>query len=216
VVHTSGAHGIGVLDAAAARGAVALAVHPAMSFAGRPEDLARLDGTVFGITAEPEYQPVAEALVLELGGESVWIPETARPVYHAALTHAANHLVTLQADAMELLAAAGVVAPARVLAPLTGAALDNVLRLGDAALTGPVSRGDARTVAEHVDVLRRRSADLVDSYIAMARRTAQRAAAAGRIDAEQLAGLLTALAVPPDDSPDRPPVDPGPDAPVED
>jgi predicted short-subunit dehydrogenase-like oxidoreductase (DUF2520 family) len=73
---------------------------------------------------------------------------------------------------MQLLAEAGVDAPARMLAPLSGAALDNTLRLGDAALTGPISRGDARTVREHVTVLRRVGPDVLATYVAMARRTA--------------------------------------------
>lgn len=194
VAHTSGAHGIGVLDAAASRGALALAMHPAMTFAGRPEDLDRLDGAVFGVTTQPELRPVAETLVIEMGGEPVWIPELARPIYHAALTHSSNHLVTMVADAMELLSDAGVESPARVLAPLTGAALDNTLRLGDAALTGPVSRGDVRTVREHVAVLRRQSPDMLDSYRVMARRTADRAYATGRINDHERVELARALA----------------------
>lgn len=193
VAHTSGAHGVGVLDAAAARGALPLALHPAMTFAGRPEDLDRLDGAVFGVTTQPELRPVAETLVIEIGGEPIWIPELARPVYHAALTHASNHLVTMVADAMQLLADAGVEAPARMLAPLTGAALDNTLRLGVAALTGPVARGDVRTVTEHLAVLSRQSPDVLDSYRAMARRTADRARQSGRITERQHADLLRML-----------------------
>jgi predicted short-subunit dehydrogenase-like oxidoreductase (DUF2520 family) len=123
----------------------------------------------------------------------VWIPELARPVYHAALTHAANHLVTLLADSMQLLAEAGVDAPARMLAPLSGAALDNTLRLGDGALTGPISRGDARTVREHVTVLRRVSPEVLAAYVAMARRTADRAVAAGRITPDQHEAVVAAL-----------------------
>ena len=78
-----------------------------------------------------------------------------RPLYHAALALGANHLVTLVAQSMELLRKAGVAAPDRMLGPLLGAALDNALRSGDAALTGPVARGDAGTVAAHVAELRR-------------------------------------------------------------
>ena len=56
-----------------------------MTFAGRPEDVDRLAGATFGVTATDEMRPVAEALVLEMGGEPVWVPEPARPLYHAAL-----------------------------------------------------------------------------------------------------------------------------------
>jgi predicted short-subunit dehydrogenase-like oxidoreductase (DUF2520 family) len=191
--HTSGAQGIGVLDPAAARGVLALALHPVMTFAGRPEDLDRLTGATFGVTAPEELRAVAESLVVEMGGEPVWVPESARPLYHAALTIAANHLVTLVNDALGLLSGAGVSEPARLAAPLLSASLDNVLRLGDAALTGPVVRGDVATVAAHVATLGRAAPDVLPAYLAMARRTAERARAAGRLPAERAAEVLAVL-----------------------
>jgi predicted short-subunit dehydrogenase-like oxidoreductase (DUF2520 family) len=192
--HTSGAQGIGVLDPAAARGVLALALHPVMTFAGRPEDLDRLEGATFGVTALDELRPVAETLVVEMGGEPVWVPESARALYHASLTIASNHLVTLVNDALSLLSRAGVAEPARLAAPLLSASLDNVLRLGDGALTGPVSRGDVATVASHRETLRRSAPDVLPAYIAMARRTAERAHASGRLSDAQTAAVLEALA----------------------
>ncbi len=193
LVHTSGAHGIGVLDAAAARGVIPLALHPAMTFTGRREDLDRLSGATFGVTAPDELRPVAETLVYEMGAEPVWVPELARPIYHAALTTGSNHLITLVNDSLDLLTRAGVEQPAQVIAPLLSAALDNVLRLGDAALTGPVSRGDAATVAAHVATLRAQAPEQVASYVAMARRTAERALASGRLTAGQASAIEKAL-----------------------
>jgi predicted short-subunit dehydrogenase-like oxidoreductase (DUF2520 family) len=193
VAHTSGAHGIGVLDAAAARGVLALALHPVMTFAGRAEDVDRVAGATFGVTSPLELRPVAETLVVEMGGEPVWVPETARPLYHAALTIGSNHLVTLVNDALTVLDAAGVESPARLLAPLLSASLDNVLRLGDAALTGPVSRGDVATVTTHLRALTASSPDVVAAYIAMARRTAERAQEAGRLAADRAASVIATL-----------------------
>jgi predicted short-subunit dehydrogenase-like oxidoreductase (DUF2520 family) len=193
VAHTSGAHGIGVLDPAAARGVVPLALHPVMTFAGRPEDLDRLTGATFGITTPDELRPVAETIVVEIGGEPVWVPELARPLYHAALTMGANHLVTLVNDAVEVLSRAGVEQPAHLLAPLLSAALDNALRLGDAAMTGPVSRGDAATVSTHLATLRADAPDTVAAYVTMARRTTERAVAAGRLADGAAQQLLRAL-----------------------
>jgi predicted short-subunit dehydrogenase-like oxidoreductase (DUF2520 family) len=182
VAHTSGAHGVAVLAPAVARGARPLALHPAMTFTGRPEDLDRLrKGISFGVTAPDDLRPLAESLVRELGGTPEWIAEERRTLYHAALTHGANHLVTLVNEALDRLRDAGVVHPERVLDPLLHAALHNTLRLGDGALTGPVSRGDAGTVADHVDTLGELAPDSLPAYLALARRTAQRAAAAGRI-----------------------------------
>ena len=202
VVHTSGRHGLDVLAPAGAFGALPLALHPAMTFTGRPEDLDRLTGAIFGVTAPEDYRPVGEALVLEMQGEPVWVPDAARPLYHAALSHAANHLVTLLCDATDLLARAGVETPTRVLYPLVTAALDNALRLSDAALTGPVSRADVATVDAHVHTLARRAPDVLASYLAMARRTAARAATARRISPAQLESVLQALS-PAADPPDE-------------
>jgi len=186
VAHTSGAHGLAVLG-----GVHGMALHPAMTFTGETGDLDRLPGIAWGITARD--RAFATGLVADLGGIPEWVAEDARPLYHAALTHGANHLVTLVNEAADLLRAAGIERPARLLSPLLHAALDNALRLGDAALTGPVSRGDAGTVATHLE---RMPADAVPAYLALARRTADRAIAAGRLrrqDAAQLLGVLAEI-----------------------
>ncbi|HEV7823348.1 MAG TPA: DUF2520 domain-containing protein [Mycobacteriales bacterium] len=191
--HTSGAHGLAVLAPAAECGVLPLAIHPAMTFTGRPEDLHRLTGVSFGTTAPDGLEPVAAALVVEMGGEPVTIAEELRPLYHAALVVGANHLVTLVAESMDLLRQAGVDNPGQVLGPLLGAALDNSLRYGDGALTGPVSRGDAGTVRKHLSTLAAHTPAGVAAYVAMARRTADRAIGAGRLrpaDAESLLDVL--------------------------
>ena len=193
VVHTSGRYGLDVLAPAAATGALTLALHPVMTFAGGAEDVERLVGTSFGVTAPEPYRAVGEALVVEMGGEPVWLPEEARVLYHAALAWGANYLVTLVSTAADLLRQAGAERPDLLLAPLLGAALDNALRRGDAALTGPVARGDAGTVRAHLDVLRESAPDVVPAYVALARLTASRAVRDGRLDAASAAELLEAL-----------------------
>lgn len=189
VVHVSGRHGLGVL--APAQGTLPMALHPAQTFTGTSLDLDRLAGVAFGVTTLDELRPIAEMLVLEMGGEPVWVLEEHRPLWHAGLAHAANHLVTLVASAQDLLRQAGAEDPGRVLAPLLGAALDGALRRGDAALTGPVARGDAGTVAAHLQVL---PDEIRPSYLALARLTADRALASGRLKPEQAEGLLGVLA----------------------
>ncbi|MCD9145273.1 Rossmann-like and DUF2520 domain-containing protein [Streptomyces albireticuli] len=194
LVHTSGRHGTAVLDPARRAGALPLALHPAMTFTGTPVDVERLAGCSFGVTAPDQLRLAAEALVIEMGGEPEWVAEEARPLYHAALAMSSNHLVTLVAQAMELLRTAGVSAPDRMLGPLLGAALDNVLRAGDAALTGPVARGDAGTVAAHIEELRAHAPQAVAGYLAMARTTADRALAHGLLKPELAEDLLGVLA----------------------
>jgi predicted short-subunit dehydrogenase-like oxidoreductase (DUF2520 family) len=193
LAHASGRYGTAVLDPAARRGALPLALHPVMTFAGRPDDLDRLAGICFGVTAPGQLRPVAEGLVIEMGGEPVFIDEDSRGLYHAALASGANHLVTLVVEAVELLGMAGVPDPARMLRPLLGAALDNALQLGDAGLTGPVARADADTVAAHVAALAKVSPEALRAYVALARLTADRALAAGTLappDAQRLLDVL--------------------------
>jgi len=196
LAHASGRHGLAVLEPAVRLGGLPLALHPVMTFTGRGDDIDRLRGTSFGVTAPDALRPAAEALVIEMGGEPVFIPEEMRDLYHAALAGAANHLVTLVTHAADLLRACGVANPARLLAPLLSASLDNALRFGDAGLTGPVARGDADTVAAHIAALSAEpsaSPAVVAAYTAMARLTADRALAAGLLkpgDAERLLDVL--------------------------
>ena len=192
VVHCSGRYGVGVLEPAQAKGALPLALHPAMTLTGTSLDVERLAGAPFGVTAPEPLRMAAEALVVEMGGEPIWIPEEARILYHAALAHSANHLITLVASGVELLQEAGVENSARLLAPLLQASLDNALRMGYPALTGPVVRGDASTVAAHVDALAF-DPQVQAAYIALARLTADRALAEGLLRPAAAEGLLNAL-----------------------
>ncbi len=185
VVHTSGRHGLAVLAPATAVGCRPIALHPAMTFSGTEIDLGRLAGCVFGLTAEVGERDLAAALVDDLGGRAIWVPEQRRTLYHAGLAHGANHLVTLVTQAMEMLAAAGADDPAATLRPLLTAALDNALEHGDAALTGPIVRGDVGTVAAHLSDLAEQAPTTLPSYLALARATLGRAVIDGRLLAIQ-------------------------------
>jgi predicted short-subunit dehydrogenase-like oxidoreductase (DUF2520 family) len=191
VVHTSGANGITLLDPLTEQGCIPLAIHPAMTFTGADEDIARLSESCFGITAADEVgYAIAQSLVLEIGGEPFRVREDARTLYHAALAHAGNHVITVVLDAVEALRAAlrgqellgqelvgdgpGGLAE-RVIAPLARASLENALRRGQSALTGPVARGDATAVRAHLLALAEADPELAQAYRANSLRTAQRA-----------------------------------------
>lgn len=189
VAHTSGANGVGVLAPLTEQGVLPLAVHPAMTFTGHDEDIDRLANSCFGVTAADEVGfAIGQALVIEMGGEPVRVAEEHRTLYHAALAHGSNHLVTLIVDAVaalrESLSGPGLLGQQvvdeqpggvaeRLLAPLVSAALDNALRRGPAALTGPVARGDVDAVAAHLAALEKVDDRLAAAYRAMSLRTAE-------------------------------------------
>ena len=126
-------------------GARPIAMHPAMTFTGTELDLDRLDGLRLrhdrrrraSASTPRAWSPTSAA-------SRCGCPRSKRTLYHAGLAHGANHLVTLVSQAMELLAASGAEDPAATLRPLLSAALDNALAQGDAALTGPIVRGDVQ------------------------------------------------------------------------
>lgn len=197
VAHTSGRFGVGILKPIRAAGAIPLALHPAMTFTGMSLDLTRLMDCTFGVTADAAMLPIAQALVVEMGAEPVAIAEADRTLYHAALAHSSNHLVTLVAQASQLLREIGVDTPERMLGPLLRATLENALASGESALTGPVARGDVGTVAAHAEVLNEYDAgsggDVLAAYLAMARATARRAVNRGLLKEGQFDEINNAL-----------------------
>jgi predicted short-subunit dehydrogenase-like oxidoreductase (DUF2520 family) len=197
VVHTSGAHGFSVLDPARRRGAIPLAIHPAMTFTGTSLDVARLEGIPFAVTAPTPVLPIGQALVVEMGGEPVVVGEAQRALYHAALAHGANHLVTLVVEAGRALADAGVGDPGSYMRPLLEAALDRALRDGEGGLSGPVERGDAGTVTRHMRALLDAGDldDVADTYAHMAEATVRMLERSGRLSERAATRLRAALAL---------------------
>ncbi|WP_313006376.1 Rossmann-like and DUF2520 domain-containing protein [Corynebacterium variabile] len=168
VVHTAGALGCGVLQPVTDTGALPLALHPAMTFTGRPEDTDNLAGCAWGVTADSDTgSAVAELLVGACGGIAVPVAEEHRTLYHAAMAHGSNHLVTLVSEALRILdhalADPGEGLPgvpvaenpdsAVLLRRILPATLAGVLDRRTAALTGPTARDDAATVLRHLDAL---------------------------------------------------------------
>ncbi len=197
VFHVSGRCGAGVLEPLHALGAAVAAIHPVMTFVGDPKiEAERMQGAPFAVTAPDDRSRALALKVVEAaGGRAFVVDESSRALYHAALCHAANHLVTLISGGASMLRAAGVERPSDVLKPLVQAALENALKGGMQALSGPLLRGDAQTIENHLVALERSAPEILPDYIAMARGTLRglEAAGAGQADAApKLVRLLDA------------------------
>jgi predicted short-subunit dehydrogenase-like oxidoreductase (DUF2520 family) len=155
LVHCSATTGPAKMSAAGPTGAQLGVFHPLQALAGaRSAPLLR--GTTFALEAPPVLHAQLAALVADLGGHCLDLPAGARALYHAAAVLVGNTPLALLARATSLLEEAGVdgATAHRALAALLAGAVHNAVSDGPAAaLTGPVVRGDAATVARHLDVL---------------------------------------------------------------
>lgn len=179
VAHTAGGHGLGVLHLAALAGARVAACHPAQTFPDPETGAAGLAGTAWAVTAGAADWEWAADLVQALRGTPVEVADSARTLYHAALALGANGTSSVVGLARELLLAAGVAKPEEFLEPLVSAAGRNAARQGAAALTGPVRRGDAGTVARHLVELGIVMPDAAEAYLALAKLALRQALRAG-------------------------------------
>src|SRR5699024_3067257 len=138
LVHTSGRYGTAVMNSVRQYGAIPVAIHPAMTFSGLSLDVERLQNTAFGITADPLVAPIAEALVVELGGIPASIPEPARRTSQPAMAHGSSRLVPAAARTQSMLTSARIGHTENLLGNLMTASLESALTNADQALTCPV------------------------------------------------------------------------------
>jgi predicted short-subunit dehydrogenase-like oxidoreductase (DUF2520 family) len=130
VVHFAPKHGHEILFSATSRGAIGLAIHPAMHFTGTSLDLRRMKESYFAVSAPQVALPIAQALVIEMGAEPIVIEASQRDSYAEAIEVASNFSAMIVNQAVGLLEQAGVENPALVIAPVIESAVDQALSKG--------------------------------------------------------------------------------------
>lgn len=169
VGHTSGANGLDALAPAGARGLGLFGLHPLQTITDDSPELIGASCAISGST--PDALTFAAALARRLGMHSFELSDEQRAAYHAAASIASNFLVALEESAAELLERAGVGDARELLGPLVLRSAANWAQLGPAALTGPIARGDERTVKNHLEAIEAEMPELLDLYRALAQRT---------------------------------------------
>ena len=127
VAHTAPEHGTAVLAPAFERGAIPLAIHPAIVFTGTSMDLTRLREAACAVTAPAPVLPIAQALVVELGAEPIVVAEQDRAQYAEAIATATAFSASIVRQSVDLLRGIGVDAPTAVVAPLVRSSVDEAL-----------------------------------------------------------------------------------------
>lgn len=157
ISHVSGATPLAALEPHVTR----FGVHPLQTFT-RARGPEQLDGAWAAVTAENEHATDrATWLANVLGLHPFTIADDDRVLYHAGAVIASNYLVTLYRAASRLLKEAG--APPEALVPLMKRTIDNGFDL-----TGPIARGDLKTVEAHLAHVAERVPELADMYRALA------------------------------------------------
>ena len=192
VLHLSGSQGLAALEALRSSGAAVGSLHPLQTLVDPYAVPAALKGARAAVEGEPRAREMAERLSRALGMVPFAIAGGAKALYHAAAVFASNYLVACAAVGARLLETAG--APPHeawpALRPLVEGTLRNLLALESPslALTGPVARGDAATVARHVAAL---TGDDLVLYRALGRTALDIAQA--QLDPESVAALASGL-----------------------
>jgi predicted short-subunit dehydrogenase-like oxidoreductase (DUF2520 family) len=185
VLHCSGSQPSTIL---AAGGRPTGSLHPLQSVPAADAAPNPFKGAMMAVEGSPEAVSLAEVLAADLGGIAFRIRTAAKTLYHAAAVVASNYLVTLMDMALALLEAAGIDRGQafEVMEPLVTGTLANIATRGTVqALTGPVARGDAGTVSQHIDAMARLAPQWLSLY---------RALGAATVDLARRQGLAEAVA----------------------
>ena len=137
VIHLSPLRGYGVLSGAGLHGAVPIAMHPVMHFSGTSMDLMVLKNSTIAVSAPEVFQPIAQALAIEVGGEPILISEEQRAAYAEAYEVATGFSSLVVQQALGILTEANVENPSRLIGPVVRSAIEN-------ALWGPVTSLDPK------------------------------------------------------------------------
>jgi predicted short-subunit dehydrogenase-like oxidoreductase (DUF2520 family) len=173
-------------------------LHPLQSLASREQGIKTLPGSFFRIDTDPEARVIARQIVTALGGIELampkWNPDKdSAALYHAGAVAVSNYFVALVDYGLKFYQALGAEKneALKAVLPLIRGTLHNIETLGiPDALTGPIMRGDAQTVRDHLHAMQKRTPELLPLYREMARQTVSVARDRGSITTETAQELL--------------------------
>ncbi|HZX11610.1 MAG TPA: Rossmann-like and DUF2520 domain-containing protein [Acidobacteriota bacterium] len=157
IFHCSGILSSEILKPLKKSGAVTACIHPIQSFSVKSRNPMLFKDIYFSVEGDKKAQQLANKIIKKLGGTGFSIDPKDKPLYHTACTMASNYLVVLLELAENLLGKAGVKKEIqnRMLLPLVKGTLNNISKNGiPGSLTGPISRGDIKTLKSHLNCLK--------------------------------------------------------------
>ena len=195
-VHCSGASTVHSLETAREQGAMVGAIHPCQTFAGREQAIANLPGSTFAIESEEPLKTTLTEIARALNGDLVYLTSEDKALYHAAACIACNYFCTLVDIATDLWQNFGKskAEAAKAYIPLLQGAVNNIASIGfPGCLTGPIARGDVKTIQSHLVALEKYAPDILPLYRELGLKTIPIGIAKGTLSegkAEELRSLL--------------------------
>lgn len=173
VLHCSGALSALVLSPLQEVGADIGGFHPIYSFSIDPRDNRLLDKVWFNIEGSTDVLRKIEEKFSFLKDRLIHIQQEQKQAFHLACVFYSNFYVALAQIICELQKDGAL--PSKdlfhILYPLLQSAIDQVLKHGPAgALTGPVKRGDRKTILAHIKYLQEHHPDLLPIYLMLSLR----------------------------------------------
>ncbi len=193
LVHLAGPYGTGILEPARAAGVIPLAIHPVLRLTGWSIDLQRFAGAPFLVTAPAPFLPIAQALVVEMGGEPVVVGEEARAAVHASLTLGVAGVVSSVVECLGALESSGVQGGPDLVSRILPDAATWAVDEGEGALGAPFAPADSACVREHALALGDRGAGAHAAYVSRAREAIELLVERGRIGEREADAMRTAL-----------------------
>ncbi|HSE41424.1 MAG TPA: DUF2520 domain-containing protein [Acidobacteriota bacterium] len=194
--HTSGSIASTIFEPLHQKGAEIASIHPLQVFADPDKALETLPGIYYAIEGTDRAMTWAIQLVDKLQGKLLLIPTARKPLYHAASVFAANYLVVLVHLAVSIMEEIGE-SPEdsyEAFLPLMVSALQNIEEFGTAAaLTGPISRGDEKTIETHLKALEELPPGILRAYEVLGQEAVELAARSGNLSADKGRRLLELL-----------------------
>lgn len=191
-VHCSGATTVQALEAASRQGAMAGAIHPNQTFAGREQAIANLPGSTFGVEAAEPLRTTLTEIARALDGDVVYLTSEDKALYHCAAFIAAGYTYALVDIATDLWRNFGKskADATKAYIPLMQGTVNNIAAIGfPGCPTGPITRGDIETIESHVAALKKVAPDILPLYKQLGLLSIPTAVAKGTLSEEKAAAL---------------------------
>jgi predicted short-subunit dehydrogenase-like oxidoreductase (DUF2520 family) len=190
--HLSGALDSDALNLLSWQGAYTGSLHPIQTFANKRDGFKGLEGIYYGFEGSIEARKISVDFVKLFNGNVLLIKKEAKRLYHVAACFISNYLVSLAYASEELFEMAGIdkTIGLEAFEPLVKKTLENIYKMGTVnSLTGPISRGDVNTIAEHLNSLYKSNPKILDLYRSLGNITAEIAYEKKTIDKYKLENI---------------------------